>query len=120
MIFAHGETVTVRRAVPVDDGRGNQVLDWPNATSAPHPGCAVAQGTRGSQGVQGSEIFTGDRDAIVSDLIVFMPPGTDVVATDRMEIRGLDYEVVGKPFEWTSPFSGTAFGVVVYCNRVEG
>lgn len=114
MIFPHGETATVKRAVLVDDGRGNQVFDWPNATSTPYPRCAVALGR------DVAEIFTGDRDAVPSDLVVFMPAGTDVVATDRLEVRGRTYEVDGEPFDWISPFSGTGFGVVVRCNRVEG
>lgn len=120
MIFAHGEPVMVKRAALVDDGRGNQVLDWPNATSATYDGCAVAQGMRGSQGVHGSEVFAGDRDAIISDRIVFMPSGADVAALDRLEVRGRVYEVIGEPFDWVNPFSGTTFGTVVYCNRVEG
>lgn len=114
MIFPYGESVSVLRAGLVDDGYGNQVSDWSTATSTPYDGCAVAQGTRGG------EVLAGDRDAVVSDLVVFMPPGADVVATDRLEVRGRAYEVVGEPFDWASPFTGAAFGVVVYCNRVEG
>lgn len=113
MIFPAGETVTVVRAGLVDDGYGNEVSDWANATSTPYEGCAVAQGTRGSE-------VLADRNAVLSDLVVFMPPGADVAPTDRLEVRGREYEVVGEPFGWTSPFTGTAFGVVVYCNRVEG
>ncbi|MET7867981.1 hypothetical protein [Micromonospora taraxaci] len=111
--FPHGETVAVLRAGLVDDGYGNQVRDWENATPTPYAGCAVAQNGR-------DESLTGDRNAVASDLVVFMPFGADVVATDRLEIRGRSHEVVGEPFAWTSPFSGTAFGVAVYCNRVEG
>ncbi|MCG5460845.1 hypothetical protein MED01_004271 [Micromonospora sp. MED01] len=111
--FPYGETVTVLRAGLVDDGYGNQVRDWSAATSTPYAGCAVAQNGR-------DESLTGDRNAIASDLIVFMPSGAGVLATDRLEIRGRSYEVVGEPFAWTSPFSGLPFGTVVYCNRVEG
>jgi head-tail adaptor len=111
--FPAGETVTVVRAALVDDGYGNQVRDWPNATRTPHQGCAVAQNGR-------DESLTGDRNVVASDLVVFMPSGTDVAATDRLEIRGRDYEVVGEPFDWVSPFTGSAFGVAVYCNRAEG
>ena len=120
MIFPYGETVAVVRAGLVDDGYGNQVRDWSMSTSTPYGGCAVAQGTRGSQGVQGSEDLTGDRNVIVSDLVVFMPTGADVTATDRLEVRARTYEVVGEPFDWASPFTGVRFGAVVYCNRVEG
>ncbi|AYF29307.1 hypothetical protein CSH63_17915 [Micromonospora tulbaghiae] len=112
--FPAGETVTVVRAPLVDDGYGNQARDWPAAARTPHDGCAVAQGSRGG------EAFTGDRNAVLSDLQVFMRPGADVVATDRLEVRGRTYEVVGEPFDWSSPFTGVRFGTVVYCNRVEG
>ncbi|MFE9955837.1 hypothetical protein [Micromonospora sp. NPDC005299] len=113
MIFPHGETVTVLRAQLVDDGYGNPVGDWSTAGSIPYEGCAVAQGTRGSE-------ILADRNAVLSDLVVFMPSGVDVKATDRLEVRGRAYEVVGEPFDWVNPFTGMAFGVVVYCNRVEG
>lgn len=113
MIFPYGETVTVVRAGLADDGYGNQVPDWSNPTRTPYDGCAVGQGSRGSE-------VTDDRNAVVSDLVVFMPSGADVMATDRLEVRGRAYEVVGEPFDWVNPFTGTAFGVVVYCNRVEG
>lgn len=114
MIFAYGETVTVMRAPLTEDEYGNQVSDWENATSTPHEGCAVGLAGRGD------EVFTGDREAAISDLIVLMPSGTDVVPTDRLEIRGRAYQVVGEPFDWVNPFTGTAFGLAVYCNRVEG
>lgn len=114
MIFPYGEPAAVVRASLVDDGYGNPVPDWASAVRTSYAGCAVAQGTRGG------ETLTGDRDTITSDLAVFMPSGADVVATDRLEIRGREYEVVGEPFDWVSPFSGTAFGTAVYCNRVEG
>lgn len=113
MRFPYGETVAVVRASLVDDGYGNEVPDWSAATSNPYEGCAVAQNGR-------DESLTGDRNVVVSDLVVFMPSGTDVVATDRLEIRSRVYEVVGEPFDWRSPFTGAAFGTVVYCNRMEG
>lgn len=118
--FPYGETVAVLRAGLVDDGYGNQVLDWASATSTQYEGCAVAQGGRAGQGAKGDEILTGDRNAVISDLVVFMPTGADVRATDRLEIRSRVYEVLGEPFDWVNPFTGVAFGVVVYCNRVEG
>lgn len=111
--FPYGETVEVLRAGLTDDGYGNQVRDWSSATTTPYEGCAVAQGTKGGE-------VLADRNAIVSDLIVFMPPDTDVLATDRLRVRTRVYEVVGEPFDWQSPFTGAAFGVVAYCDRVEG
>lgn len=116
MAFPYGETVTVSRAGLVADDYDNQVRDWANATTTPYTGCAVAQGGKDRT----TEDLTGDRNVIISDLIVFMPSGANVLATDRLEVRARVYEVVGEPFDWVNPFSGTAFGTVVYCNRVEG
>lgn len=116
MNFLAGETVIVIRAPLAVDQYGNQVRDWSAATRTPYEKCAVAQGSKGGS----TEDLTGDRDVIISDLIVIMPSGVDVVATDRLEVRGRAYEVVGEPFDWTNPFTGTRFGTVVYCNRVEG
>jgi head-tail adaptor len=114
--FPYGEIVVVVRAGLADDGYGNPTQDWNATTSTTYGGCAVAQGAKGGA----TEDLTGDRNVVVSDLIVFMPSGADVRATDRLEVRGRQYEVVGEPFDWINPFTGTAFGTVVYCNRVEG
>lgn len=116
MIFPHGETVTRIRAQQVVDRYGNKAWDWPNATRTTIARCGVAQGSRGSA----AEVLTAERDAVISDVTVYMPTGTDVLATDRLEIRGLTFEVVGSPFDWRNPFTGRAFGVVVNANRVEG
>lgn len=115
-MFPYGEPVAVLRAGLVEDGYGNSTPDWAAATSTRYEGCAVGQGAKGT----GTEDATGDRNVVVSDLVVFMPTGADVRATDRLEIRDRVYEVVGEPFDWFSPFTGTRFGVVVYCNRAEG
>ncbi|MEU7843947.1 hypothetical protein AB0B39_23640 [Micromonospora sp. NPDC049114] len=114
--FPAGETVTVVRAGLIGDDYGNEARDWATAATTPYDGCAVAQGAKGG----GTETLTGDRNAVVSDLMVFMPSGADVTAADRLEVRGRSYEVTGEPFDWVNPFTATAFGTVVYCNRVEG
>lgn len=114
MRFAAGETVTRLRASTTTDRYGNEIRDWSTATSTPYEGCGVARGN------VTDETVTADRDVVVSDLVIYMPPAADVVASDRIEVRGQTCEVVGSPFLWRSPFTGHQFGLVVNANRVEG
>ena len=116
MRFPRGEAVTRIRAPLTTDRYGNEVRDWPNATRTDFARCAVAQGSRGSS----AELLTIERDAVISDVAVYLPPDADVLATDRLEIRGGTYEVVGAPFAWRNPWSGRDFGLVANGNRVEG
>lgn len=114
MRLPHGETVTRIRAPVTTDRYGNEVRDWPHATSTPYPGCGIAQGAAGT------ETVTADRDVVITDLVVYMPISTDVTASDRLEVRGHTYEIVGTPFAWRNPFTGRTFGLVVGANRAEG
>lgn len=116
MIFPRGETVTRVRAPLTTDRYGNEVRDWPNAARIDYKRCAVAQGSRGSA----AEILTIERNAVISDVVIYLPADADLVATDRMEVRGHTFEVVGEPFDWRNPWSGRDFGVVANGNRVEG
>ncbi|MFF4779413.1 hypothetical protein ACFY05_42020 [Microtetraspora fusca] len=116
MRFPAGETVTVLRAPLVPDRYGSQVRDWDSPARTSYDGCAVANWARGRV----SEVHADGRDPVVSDLIIYMPPGADVAAADRLEVRGEVYELVGEPFGWSNPLTGTVFGVAVNCDRVEG
>lgn len=51
---------------------------------------------------------------VSTDGTVYAPAGTDVVATDRMRVRGALYQVVGDPQVWNTA------GVVVVLRRVTG
>lgn len=112
----HGETVIRQRAagVAVDPYSEESAPDWsvpPDSLAIDD--CAVADG--GSL-----EPNQDARSAAVSDFIVFAAPGTDVLYTDRLIIRGLTCKVEGRPFDWRSPYTDWRPGVVIRATIVEG
>lgn len=107
-----GETVTILRpGTPTTDIYGN---DIPGAdTRIDITGCAVAPRLRGDSTDAG-------RQGVIVGMSVYFPAGTDVLATDRLEVRGETHTIEGDPGYWTSPYTGTARGVEVATLRVEG
>ena len=109
MIFPYGETVTRIRSVERDEfgdpiGGAEPNLDI--------PGCGVAPRQAGEQIGQG-------RIAVTSGLTLYVPPGADVLPSDRFEVRGAVWEVTGEPAVWRSPFTGWEPGREVELTRVE-
>lgn len=115
MTFAYGETVTRLRATTATDPYSNEATaeDWSNPTELAIDGCAVADG--GSL-----EPLQNARNSVESDFDVLAPFGSDIRANDRLVIRGLTCETVGRPFDWQSPFTGWEAGMVVHAKIVEG
>lgn len=112
-MFAAGETVVrVRPGESTSvDGYGNPVPGVDVET--PLPGWAVADGAT-------SEFNQPGRTAVLADLVLYGPPGADVLPADRLRVRGKEYSVNGEPFEWRSPFTGWTPGVVVLLSKVTG
>jgi len=104
------ETVTRLRGVPVLDPYSGDVtgLEWPDTPIDPLPieGCLVADG--GSL-----EPLRDARNSVESDFDVIAPTGSDVTAFDRLVIRGLTCQVVGRPFDW-------AKGMTIQAKITEG
>lgn len=113
-MFPHGETVTRLRANAVADPYSGEstATDW----SSPDE-LALTAGVADGGSIEPSE---DARNAVHSDFDVILPAGSDVRATDRMVVRALTCEVVGRPFDWVNPFSGWAPGMVIRCKVVEG
>lgn len=109
--FPYGETATVIRAGLSDDGYGNQVRDWTTAVRTPSPGWGFAPRHGDENTIAGSQ-------GVIVGLTGYGPPGADVLPTDRMEVRGEVYEVVGEVGEWRNPFTGWEPGVEVALRRV--
>lgn len=62
-----------------------------------------------------------NRAAVVSNVVMYCPVGTDILASDRVELPDGDtYRVVGKPAPWKNPMTGWSAGVVVKLQRIEG
>lgn len=114
-MFPHGETVTRLRAQTTTDPYSGEAtgLDWSSAASLEIPGCGV--GSAGSV-----ESLEADRNAISTDFDVVTPLDADIESGDRLIVRGLTCEVQGRPFQWRSPFTGWAPGMVVRARIVEG
>src|SRR5690606_26282497 len=76
------------------------------------PGCGVAPRQAGEQ-------IGAGRIAVTSGVTLYVPPGADVLPSDRFEVRGVEYEVDGEPAVWRSPFTGWEPGREVVLTRVE-
>lgn len=121
-----GETVTVQSpgtttdpysgdpttAWTLDDGQ-----TWTTEPSEPIPVDNVLVGSGGS-----TEPLEVARNSVDSDFdLIFQPPVTVTpTAQDRIVVRGLTCDVVGRPFRWTWPGSGGDAGLVVRCTIREG
>lgn len=82
------QTVTRQRfGATVKDSYGNDV-----PTGVPTEATYKGRLDPGKQ----DEITTG-RDTLVSDATLYIEPGADVAATDRVVVDGQTYEVIGKP-----------------------
>lgn len=111
MIFPHGETVVRIRLTPGGrDPYGDPIGDVETRTDI--AGCAVAPRQAGEQIGQG-------RIAATSGLTLYVPPGADILPSDRFEVRGTVWEVEGEPAVWRSPFTGWEPGREVVLTRVE-
>jgi hypothetical protein len=106
-----GETATVLRAgTPTRDPYGNDVPGDDVATD--YKGCAVWPRVS-SEDVQA-------RDQVIDGLYVLFPSDADVLATDRVQVRGQVYLVDGEPGIYRSPLTGTHLGPQVALTRVSG
>ena len=106
-----GQTViVVRRVVTGADSYGNDVL---SETRTPVGGCAISPAFS-SEEVNGTE-------QVVVNTAIHMPSGTDVTDIDALiGPDGMEYEVIGIPDTWQSPFTGTQSMVEVKVKKVTG
>lgn len=103
-----GETVTVVRPAGTDDW-GDPIPG--SGTETDVEGCMVQPRT--------STELTESRDTVFIGFTVWMPPGTDVLSTDKVRYRGVEYVVNGEPFRWPD-FSGVEDHVQVELEGVTG
>lgn len=86
------QTVYRLRGTPATDEYQSEVLDWSDPERRRIDGCVF-------QPLPGDE-FNQGRDAVTTRWEWFGPPNSDVTSQDRIEYRGVFYEVdgsVGKP-----------------------
>lgn len=115
MDFPHGETVTRLRGTSVADpyNPDNTEISWDDPDELEIPGCGFNPG-------QSSEPVQDARNAVITQPEVYAPAGSDVLAGDRLVVRGDTYDVEGNPADWKSPFSGWRAGMVVALKRTDG
>lgn len=104
-------TVIRLRASVVEDAYHNQVLDWDNPTRMVIPGCRVQP--------LDTDAYDADRNAVIVRLRLILPPGVDVVSTDRIEWRGAPYELDGAVGEVDSATGALAHGEAIL-RKVDG
>ena len=115
MVFAYSETITRLRAPLVADAysAASTRRDWAGASSVALEGFALDPG--GS-----SEASTVNREQITTSPTLIGPYGADVLASDRVTIRGVTWEVVGNRADYLNPFTGWQAGSTWPLRRVEG
>lgn len=117
--FANGETVTRLRAVLIADpySTDDTQAAWDDTDNPPDAleidGCGFNPGSS-------TEPLQDARNAVVTRPEVYAPSGADVLAGDRLVVRGDTYEVFGNPGDYRSPFTGWAPGLAIPLQRVEG
>tara|TARA_R110002012_G_scaffold30807_1_gene92790 strand:+ start:2643 stop:2990 length:348 start_codon:yes stop_codon:yes gene_type:complete len=85
LIQTKGKSITVLRPSTVRDAVGSR-----KKTYLPHP---PTVGYIAARSV--SEGFEGDRQQAVETVTVYVEGGTDIKVTDRLELDGRTFEVVG-------------------------
>lgn len=105
----HGITVRVHRV-----HRGSRVKHGDKTYAYSHDivGCAMAPR-------YSTEITQPNRHGTIVGFSLFGPPGSDILAEDRIETAdGNFYNVVGEAAEWANPFTGVRAGFEAALERV--
>ena len=89
------DTVTRIRPGTIER-RGSIEPDWSNPDTLNISGCSVQPA--------GTSLSQDGRVLAVSDgYTCYFPPGSDVIAGDKIRFGGKDYQIIGEPRAWTSP-----------------
>lgn len=115
MRHPHGETIIRLRATPtLDQYSGEQTgTNWTTPDTLGVPRCAIDDSkTR--------ETNTTDRNAVVTDFVIWPDAHYDIQSGDRLIVRGLTCEIVGRPSTPVNPFNGDAPGMEIAANIWEG
>jgi hypothetical protein len=108
--LANGQYVTLRhRVVAGQDEYNNDTYAFTEVQVGP---CSV-QPTSSRESIN----FT---DQVTTGVLVFMPHGTNLSFLDAIIVDGIEYEVIGDPESWVSPFSGHTAPVRVSGQLVKG
>lgn len=114
-MFPHGETVVRQRATSADNPYSGEAgdTDWTTPGLLTITGCAFDPGGSLEPTEQG-------RTAVITQPTLYAPPNSDVLAGDRLVVRGRTWDVDGDPADWRSPFTGWEPGMAIKLKAVEG
>jgi len=109
-----GETVTrIRRGEQIGTDAYNKPIYGPD-TETDFQGAFVAFGDPW-------EAHEVGRNSDHSDLSVFFPNQyPDIVGSDRLRVRGVEYPVMSDPPEWKSPWGSRIGGLLVRMRKEDG
>lgn len=107
----NGETVIRRRAGTTTDRYDNEIPDWSNATELEITGALVAP--------TNTREDNDDRSAVITQTVVYLPPGADLLPSDHLVVRGVEHEIDGDPGDWQHPHVGP-MGIEVPLRKVSG
>jgi hypothetical protein len=109
-----GHTITVIQPTAKDP-----LGDYEPGTAAETTveGCYVQ--SKGSINSRYSREQTDLRDTVITELIVYAPPGADIRPTSRIQFQGIRYQVEGEPAGWDDG-NGRPHHLEVSLRRVEG
>lgn len=108
-----GETITVVRPGTRTDRYGATQPDWTVTTSH------VIRGVKVSP-TASRDVTDDARDGHAATLNLFLPPRSNIEATDRVELRGSTWRILGEASDWRRPSTGRGLGLVVTVTRTEG
>jgi hypothetical protein len=112
--FPHGETATRQRGTAILDPYSGEAtgIDWSTPDELDILG--------GFNPGQSSEPVQDARNSVTTTPEFYAPFGSDVLAGDRLVVRGKTYDVDGDPADWCSPFTGWEPGMVIPLTRTAG
>ena len=108
-----GETVVVLTGATVAGPYSDATtrIDWTTPAETPVAG-VLCEPRPSSEPVQDA------RNAVTSGFTLYLPAGTVVDSTQRVRVRGVDYEVLGDAQDWR--LGGWRPGLVLQVERVTG
>lgn len=116
MTFTYGETIIRQRGTAVDDPYANEddtELSWDDPDEESSDGWAVDDS-------KSAEPLVDARTPVITDFVLYRDEPADILAGDRVVVRGHVCNVVGRPATWKNPFTGWEAGFVVRANLPEG
>ena len=105
------QTVTRERPIRVSDGRGGFEDDWTTPNTLTLDRCTV------QPGASAEDLTT--RAGVLIAWTVMVAGEPDVLASDRVVVRGVPYSIDGEPARWPSATGGLD-NTVLLLKRWEG